>query len=111
MKDANKRKEISRFFYEEGLNVSSRARTTPSDEEIPMDNLIHTMNVGFEIDEKKHFIRASFRAKPKKWFQIIIDKSEIASWARVMGNLESGSFFTETKPKNKVTAEQAGLGI
>ena len=99
MQTTKTRKAVSSYFYLEAVNHSSRIKTNPEDEGIPRGNLIHTMNVGYEVDNDKYFIRGSFRAKPRTYFEIPIAKEDMVQWCEQMMLMERVSFFD--KPKKK----------
>ena len=99
MKTRDTRKEISLYFWLEGINHTGRTKTTPEEEGIDRLNLLHTMNIGYEVDDNKYFVRGSFRAKPSKYFEIPITADDMISWTEQMVLMKRVSFFNQQEVK------------
>ena len=93
------RRLISSFIYENGINHSNRKKKTAEDEGIPKENLLTVLNIGYEIDDNRHFIRGSFRDKPKMFFNVYIEKDELVGWAEEIAKIGNTSFFDKKEDR------------
>ena len=98
-----KLEQISKYIYDNGINLSSRTKDLPKDDEnINENSLIDTLNIGVATMTGEFFIRANFRGS-KKYFQKPILQKDIPKWCtrleelskEIYGDMESESDDTD----------------
>ena len=81
MEEKNFREKVSRFIYKNGVNTSSRDRTTAIDNDKIDDNaLISVINFGVDLDRGTIEIRARFHGS-QTFYSISFDITKYDEWA------------------------------
>lgn len=90
-KAVTKRQQISEFIYKNGVNTSSRDRTTPRDnEKIEESSLVSIINFGVDLDNGVMSLRAKFHGS-NTFYSISFDNSKYEDWVRRIKELHRES--------------------